>query len=323
MDVTQAPVAERLSRAADLISEAADAGVKLAVLPELFNTGYEFHERNYNLAEPIDGKTATWMKMQAAHHNLHLVGSLALLDQTDIYNSALMVAPDGRIWRHDKNYIVLWERAYFREGNQITVADTDLGKIGLMVCSDTLRPDLWARYAGRVQAMVLMFSPGDLDKAELLFPDGFRLKYPDFEATVLPSDKGSTDDDGWFAQIQWMPVPMVAAGLTGVLRTRLPKLDVLLQSSRLSERATQASEAWLEMALPVATVIAESEGRMLVQGTLTGDGVVQAEIEVADTPPQPIGPQPKLHVAKDHIAGLVKPMYQASVQQEDLSARNR
>lgn len=83
----------------------------MAVLPELFNTGYEFHERNYTLAERIDGETVTWMKAQAAQHNLHIAGTLLLRDGGDIYNAAILAAPDGQLWRYDKHYIPFWERA--------------------------------------------------------------------------------------------------------------------------------------------------------------------------------------------------------------------
>lgn len=38
-------------RAGKLIAEAVEGGARLVVLPELFNTGYEFHERNYALAD--------------------------------------------------------------------------------------------------------------------------------------------------------------------------------------------------------------------------------------------------------------------------------
>lgn len=318
MDVTQALVPERLGRAADLISEAAGAGAQLVALPELFNTGYEFHERNYTLAEPIDGQTVTWMKDQAARHGIHLVGSFALLDETDIYNTALLLAPDGRTWRHDKIHLVLWEQAYFRAGDQITIADTDLGKLGLMICSDTLRPDLWAQYAGNVHAMVLMFSPGGLDTANLVFPDGFQLKYSEFEQAALPADKAydPDDDDGLWAQIPWMNVSMVSASEAGVLHTKLPKLEILLRAAKLADRVSQAAEVWLEMELPMATGIWDPEEGFLAQGTVTGDGVVLAEIELADTPPKPKGPQPKMYVGEDHIAKLVRPMYREGVRRQ-------
>jgi len=169
MDAVSIPVWKRLSRATNLIAEAVNDEAQLVVLPEMFNTGYGFDERNYALAEPIDGETVTWMKSRTAQHNIHLAGSLLLLDKTDIYNAGLLVAPDGRIWRHDKINITLWERAYSREGHQITIADTDLGKLGLMICSDVLCPDLWVQYAGKVDAMVVMFSPGDTSQANLIF----------------------------------------------------------------------------------------------------------------------------------------------------------
>src|SRR5215470_8981607 len=100
MDAAPAPLSERLSRAADLIAEASNAGAQLVVLQELFNTGYEYSDRNYGLAETMDGETVTWMKAQALQYNIHLTGSLMLLDNEDIYNSALLIAPDGRTWRY-------------------------------------------------------------------------------------------------------------------------------------------------------------------------------------------------------------------------------
>jgi predicted amidohydrolase len=181
MDCASAPVTERLSRLAPLIAEAAQADAQLVVLPELFNTGYEFHARNYALAEPLDGETITWMKMQAAQHDIHLAGTLLLLDKTDIYNTASLVAPNGRLWRYDKYYVPLWERAYFRGGHQTIVADTDLGRLGMMICWDQMHPDLWAHYAGNVDAIVIMSCPGDWDTADLVFPDGFRARFMDLQ----------------------------------------------------------------------------------------------------------------------------------------------
>jgi predicted amidohydrolase len=318
MDVTQAPVLERLGRASDLIFEAVGAGAQLVVLPELFNSGYEFQERNYALAETIDGQTVTWMREQATRHSIHLVGSLPLVDETDIYIAALLLTPDGRTWRHDKIHLELWERAYFKAGDRITIADTDLGKLGLMICSDTLRPDLWAQHAGNVHAMVLMFSPGGLDTAYLVFPDGFRLKYSEFERAALPADEeyDPDDDDGLWAQIPWMNVLMVSASEAGVLHTKLPELEVLLRAAKLEDRASQASEVWLEMEIPKATGIWDPKEGFLAQGSAIGDGVVLAEIELADTPPKPKGPQPKLYVGEDHIAKLVRPLYREGVRRQ-------
>jgi len=316
LDAAFAPVPQRLARAADLIATAAKDGAQLVVLPELFNTGYEFHERNYALAEAIDGETATWMMAQATQHDIHLAGSLLLRDETDIYNTALLAAPDGRTWRHDKVHIILWERAYFREGRQATIADTDLGKLGLMVCSDTLDPVLWEQYAGKVHAMVLLFSPGYTAQANLIFPDGFRITYPEFEEAVTPADKRDPGPgfDVMTQYVAWLDVPGVSAGATGVVRTRLPGLETLLRGTRLSGRASQAADVWLEMGFAMATAIGNAGENPLAQGTMMGDGVIQAEIELAGDPPPPQGQQPSFpplsrNTFDCYVAELMLPLY--------------
>jgi predicted amidohydrolase len=90
------------------------------VLPELFNTGYAYAEENFALAERIDGTTVGWLRETAASLQIHLAGSLMLLDGNEVYNSLLLFAPDGRYWRYDKNYPWGWERGYFRDANRIT-----------------------------------------------------------------------------------------------------------------------------------------------------------------------------------------------------------
>src|SRR5262245_57197833 len=101
MDATPAPREVRLARAADLIAEAASSGAQLAVLPELFNTGYIYDDSNFAAAEPFDGPTAAWMKTQASQHQLHLAGTFLVAENGDIFNTALLFAPDGRQWRYD------------------------------------------------------------------------------------------------------------------------------------------------------------------------------------------------------------------------------
>jgi predicted amidohydrolase len=328
MDCAPAPVSERLARAADLIAEATSAGAQLVVLPELFNTGYEWHERNYGLAEPIDGPTVTWMKAQAARHTIHLAGTLMLLDKTDIYNAAPLVAPDGRLWRYDKCYVPLWERAYSRSGDRITIAHTDLGNLGMMICWDQMHPDLWAQYAGKVDAMVVMSCPGDLATADLLFPDGEQAKFlelggdqfaPEAPQAESPPDEGDPIDK----QAAWLGVPLVHASATGTIHTKVPLFEAIVAQSPLADRADQAAEAILECGFPPATRIVDAKGKVLARGSATGDGLVMAEVTFTDLLPKPEGPQPGILVSEaiyrlsdETIPATMVPLYKEGVRRQ-------
>jgi N-carbamoylputrescine amidase len=328
MDCSPAPVPERLARAADLIAEAANAGAQLTVLPELFNTGYEWHDRNYALAEPMDGQTVTWMKAQAAHHNIHLAGSLLLLDKADIYNAAPLVAPDGRLWRYDKYYVPLWERAYTRNGDRITIAHTDLGNLGMMICWDQMHPELWTQYAGKVDAMVVMSCPGDLATADLLFPDGDQAKFVElggdqFAPTASPADSAPDEDDPIDKQAAWLGVPLVHASATGTIHTKVPLFEALMAQSPLADRADQASETILECGFPPATRIVDAMGKVLARGSATGDGLVIAEVAFPDLLPTPEGPQPDFsmpeqiyHLSDETIPAMMVPLYKEGVRRQ-------
>ena len=54
------------ARLAPLIARAADAGARLAVLTEMFSTGFSMHTER--IAEPLDGPSAAFLVEQAATH---------------------------------------------------------------------------------------------------------------------------------------------------------------------------------------------------------------------------------------------------------------
>ena len=299
MDAAPAPVTDRLDRAARLIAEAAQNGAQLIVFPEVFNTGYEYTDSNYGLAEPIDGQTMTWMKVQAAEHHVHLAGSFLLLDAEEIYNSAFIVAPDGRTWRYDKIYPFNWERAYFREGRGTTIADTELGKLGMLICWDAAHADLWQRYAGRVDAMVVTSCPPAFHKSTLLFPDGERRQ------TIMRNESHFQDQD-IEDQAGWLHVPVIASQGTGTFRSHLPlpqlSIAALLgtQPAHLPELLTKLSDAnqvWLEADYAQYGKIMDAQGQVVAKIVQPGDQYVIAGITLADQPSDPIAPQPRMRTS--------------------------
>jgi predicted amidohydrolase len=298
MDADVAPTHERLERADDLVAEAAGAGADLVVLPEIFNIGYHYDESNYRRAETWDGPTVTWMRDTAARLKIHLAGTLLLLDDEDIYNTMLLFAPDGRYWRYDKNFPWYWERAYFRANDQITVADTDLGKLGMLICWDAAHPELWERYRGKVDAMVVASCPPAMHDMKVHLPDDTTLGIPD-EGILgrIKHSAAGTFNEHLLKQAQNMNVPVVNTTGTGNLKTHIPAPHVSMLTfaavkPELLRHLPQADDALIETAYFNDTFVATAGGDILSKVPEGEEGYVVAEVELAPVTPTPIKRQP-------------------------------
>lgn len=316
MNAAPAPTPERLERAARLVADAAAAGAQIVVLPELFNSGYEYSEANYTRAEPMDSLTVQWMKAQAAQHGVHLAGTLLLLDDEDIYNAALLVAPDGRTWRYDKNHPFLWERAYFREGDRITVAETDLGRFGLLICFDYLQPTMWERYAGRVDAMLMMSCPPRVMALDFLFPDGLRLNTVQLGPVMnalQPPDLHPFGGD-LDQRAAWLRVPLIHASAGGNFRSHLPNARLSLATflagrPDLWDRLAEADAVVVEAGYDRETKILDVAGNVIARVETSEDGFVIGDITIAGERPQPgyDHPAPYLHPIISLLSDVIGP----------------
>ena len=299
-----APVPERLARAEMLVVQAARQGAQLIVLPELFNTGYEYSDENYDRAEPLDGPTATWMKRIAAHYGVHLAGTFLRLDGQDIYNTLLLAAPEGRAWCYDKNYPWVWERAYFRAGNDVTVADTSLGKLGLMICWDVAHVDLWARYAGRVDAIVVCSCPPAAHDLTFVMPDGRHLRGEDAGPVMrrVKRTSGGVFSHCLLHQSACLGVPVVNTTGTGIFSSAVPSPKVSLAAYVLMrpdfwKYISQADAVRIETGYFNETYIADAAGRVLQRVLPEVEACTWAEVTLSDSPPQPRGKQPPFGIS--------------------------
>lgn len=328
MDAAPAPTATRLARAGQLVGRAAAGGAQLIVLPEVFNTGYTYSETNYARAEPPGGPTLTWMKETAAKYDIHLAGTFLLLSGEDIYNSMFIVAPDGRTWRYDKHYPWFYERAYFREGHDITIADTELGRFGMMVCWDQAHPELWARYAGRVDLMVICSSPPRFDNPVVVFPDGEQIDAAEAGPFWrLIKDHPNTPEmfgEQLRKQAANLSVPVVNAAGAGIFCStvplpRLSLLGFLLTRPDLWNRLNQARATHLTTAgYYNETFVADAEGNVLAH-VPEGEDYVIAEVTLAGEMPYPRRPQPRAGIAfpaylmGDYMTALMVPVYRQGI----------
>lgn len=130
-----------------LIDEAADKGARLVVLPELCNTGYVFNSRAeaFGLAEAIpDGPTVSAWSAIAKKRGLYIVAGIAERAGEKLFNSAVMIGPDGYIGTFRKVHLWGDENLYFEPGDLgFPVFPTPFGRIGMMICYDQWFPEAY------------------------------------------------------------------------------------------------------------------------------------------------------------------------------------
>jgi predicted amidohydrolase len=111
----------------------------LMVLPELFNTGYNFSNRRQieKVAEPIpSGYTSQKLLEVSRNRNMTIVAGILERRGTSLYNSAI-VARRGRAFTYRKVHLFFREKKFFKPGNEFKV----FGDLGVMICFDWFFPE--------------------------------------------------------------------------------------------------------------------------------------------------------------------------------------
>jgi len=138
-------VQHNIDRSLELIRIAAKKGAQLVVLPELCNSGYVFDsvDEARKLAEIIPGGQAcrAWSKI-AAEYNLHIVAGINELAGDKLYNSSVILGPEGHIGTYRKVHLWNTENKFFTPGNLgFPVFDTPIGRLGSIICYDGWFPE--------------------------------------------------------------------------------------------------------------------------------------------------------------------------------------
>jgi predicted amidohydrolase len=160
-------IAERLERAVG-------HGANLIVLPELATSGYCFNSRAEAFAHaetvPAGPSVKAWEAF-ARKHKVYLVGCLPEVDGEQLFDTAVLVGPDGFIGKYRKTHLWNQEKLFFTPGNLgLPVFDTKIGRIGLLVCWDIWFPEA-ARLVAQQGADIIcvptgwVWTPGPLRDA--------------------------------------------------------------------------------------------------------------------------------------------------------------
>lgn len=122
----------------------------LLVLPELASTGYRFDSREQalGLAQPDDGEFVQFLIAQSEKHNLHLVAGFSEREDDALYNSSVLVGPEGVIGKFRKLHLFMDEKDIFEPGDLgLPVFDIGQCKVGMLVCFDWVFPEAWRALA--------------------------------------------------------------------------------------------------------------------------------------------------------------------------------
>ena len=136
-----------LSRAGAGLKRAAVAGARLAVLPEMWSTGYDY-KRLSSLAESTPVVLDDLCR-QASDLELVIVGSLPERDRDRIYNTAYVI-DRGKLaasYRKLHLFSMMGEDRFLSAGGRSAVIDTSVGRIGLAICYDLRFPELFRKLA--------------------------------------------------------------------------------------------------------------------------------------------------------------------------------
>lgn len=157
---------QNLLRSIDGIRTAAANGAQLVILPELHATPYfctEQHTRHFELAEPLDGPSATALSAAARQHEVVVVASIFERRAAGVYhNTSLVFERDGRLagfYRKmhipdDPGYN---EKFYFTPGDTgFRPIDTSVARLGVLVCWDQWYPEA-ARLMALAGAELLVY----------------------------------------------------------------------------------------------------------------------------------------------------------------------
>lgn len=126
------------------IQEAADGGADLVCLPECLTRKFSTLS-TADAAEPVPGPSTEYFGQLAKAHDLYIVAGIYERDEHLVYNSAIMVGPDGQlIGTYRKACLTPWEgcSGEVTPGSEFPVFDTRLGKIGMMICWDMQFPEV-------------------------------------------------------------------------------------------------------------------------------------------------------------------------------------
>jgi predicted amidohydrolase len=148
LEIQDRPKEETVERVLALLDEA--WGSDLILLPELWPSGYFSFARYAGDSEPLNGATVEALAGKARALGAYLfTGSFVERSGDRLYNTSLLLDPRGQVVAHYRKIHLFGyqseERRLLCRGDEVVVAGTPWGRIGLSICYDLRFPELYRR----------------------------------------------------------------------------------------------------------------------------------------------------------------------------------
>ena len=134
-------IQKNVGRATEVMAE---VQADLYVLPELFNSGYNFTSLDEveQLSETPSGFTFQQISKFTKQGNTFVAYGFAERANDRFYNSSALVGPGGLIGIYRKVHLYFRETLFFHPGDQgFPVFDLPFGRVGMMICFDWFYPE--------------------------------------------------------------------------------------------------------------------------------------------------------------------------------------
>ena len=136
-----------LLRAVEGIRKVGERDARLAVLPEMWSTGYDYKHLP-ELAEQTP-RVIEAIKELTAELQMVVVGSLPEKEDGRIYNTAYVIDQGKVIGSYRKLHLfsTMGEDRFLAAGDKTLVVPTSVGRIGVAICYDLRFPELFRKLA--------------------------------------------------------------------------------------------------------------------------------------------------------------------------------
>jgi omega-amidase len=140
-------VEANVGRALSALRRVRKEGSQLAVLPEMWSSGYDF--RNLASLAKKTPEVLEQMRTITAELDMVTVGSLAEIEDGALYNTAFVVDRGDIVGSYRKLHLfsTMGEDRFLRAGEHTLVVDTSAGRLGIAICYDLRFPELFRKLA--------------------------------------------------------------------------------------------------------------------------------------------------------------------------------